>query len=170
MTKKKIFILNQMGEITIASIIVGALGAFIISVFTMMAIGDHYGSKYNKIKAEREIIAYPKRLEYVEKHPELDEDMKKNILGGFVYIGFTEEQVRIAENTWGEPKVNEGPDLPLGADKELIFLRAPEVKIEGMRVYYYFKNDKLIGMYGMPVKDKFSIEDRINIEKRYIKD
>lgn len=165
--KNNMILSNHKGALTVVPILLGAVGLFMVSIFTLMVVGDKDLNGYRKILAQREKVSKPVRVEYVKKHFELDKKTKKSIINGNVSLGFTEEQVRIARNSWGTPQVNERADLPLRADKELMFFEAPEIKSEGEKAYFYFKNDKLIGFYFLPVHVEFTDEDKKSIEKYY---
>lgn len=166
----KEIIRNYKGEIIIGTIILGIVGIISIAGIVLLGIGDYYGSKYSGIKQEREKEALPKRLEYIEQHPNLDKLVITWIKMGIAVRGFSEEQVRIAENTWGEPEVKEGTNLPLGVDKVLIYHKAPEVKYEGGKSYCLIKDGILVGGYGLRSNEKFTKEKEELLLARYHKD
>lgn len=153
---------NQRGEIIIGTILLGILGLCAISGIVVFQLEAHYGGKYERVRIEKEKESLPKRLKYIEEHPELNEEVKGWIKYGSGWVGFTEEQVRIAEISWDEPEVKTGPDLPLGADKMLIFHEAA-----GFNDYYFLKNNKVIYVYPYRRKlKKFTKEEEKEILQR----
>jgi len=51
------------------------------------------------------------KQEYINKHPQLTEEMKQNILSSKISVGMTKEQV---ETSWGKPRSISTTISPLG--------------------------------------------------------
>ncbi len=157
--RKENYINSESGAIFIGTVIVGLLALYAVVSVGVLAVDDYYGSKYSRMEDEREEEALPIRIKYIEQHPELDEWVKGWIRSGVAFRGFTEEEMRIAENKWGEPEVKEGSDLPFKADKILIFNEGTEIKFYGRKSYYFIREGIVIERYSLFAKQELSKED-----------
>lgn len=169
MMRKENYLSSEGGVILVATAIVGLVALYVIFYVGTLAGDSYYGSKYSRIEDEREKAALPMRLKYIEQRPELDEWVKGWIRSGVAFRGFTEEQVRIAKNMWGEPEIKEDPDLLFKADKVLIFNEGAEIKFYGRKSYYFIRKGIAIEHYSLFTKQELSKEDEKNLIEEYKK-